>query len=205
MFTSSCPRCGSQRIQRGFYDPPLYLRLAGVFDLLCNNCNFEFRGRSLPGLHSRRPSDKKEVSTNQRRAPRFNAQVSVTASLMQMDPVSKGLRFSSEVSGCTRVVNEAGFGLVLPMLLLGDGRLSEAGQKLSVRLFLPTGTITVHARAANIKRLDPKDGGESGWLVGAGITKISEPDRKKYKEYLDSFLAEKKGGSQLAGLKPCLR
>jgi len=39
-----CPRCKSSRIQRGYNNTLILLRLAGLHELLCNNCGLEFKG-----------------------------------------------------------------------------------------------------------------------------------------------------------------
>ena len=52
-------------MRRGYTDTPLLLRLIGVYNLLCDNCNLLFRGFAVPGTvpargtrrrhHHRRP------------------------------------------------------------------------------------------------------------------------------------------------------
>jgi hypothetical protein len=52
-------------VRRGYTDTPLVLRLIGVYNLLCDNCNLLFRGFAMPGTvpargthrrhHHRRP------------------------------------------------------------------------------------------------------------------------------------------------------
>jgi hypothetical protein len=36
-------------VRRGYTDTPLLLRMIGVYNLLCDNCNLLFRGFALPG------------------------------------------------------------------------------------------------------------------------------------------------------------
>jgi hypothetical protein len=36
-------------VRRGYTDSPLPLRMIGVYNLLCDNCNLLFRGFALPG------------------------------------------------------------------------------------------------------------------------------------------------------------
>ncbi len=36
-------------MRRGYTDTPLVLRLIGVYNLLCDNCNLLFRGFAVPG------------------------------------------------------------------------------------------------------------------------------------------------------------
>jgi hypothetical protein len=36
-------------VRRGYTDTPLLLRLIGVYNLLCDNCNLLFKGFAVPG------------------------------------------------------------------------------------------------------------------------------------------------------------
>ena len=49
MIAQRCPKCSSSRVRRGYTDTPLLLRMIGVYNLLCDNCNLLFRGFALPG------------------------------------------------------------------------------------------------------------------------------------------------------------
>jgi len=49
LISQRCPKCRSSRVRRGYTDTPLLLRMIGVYNLLCDNCNLLFRGFALPG------------------------------------------------------------------------------------------------------------------------------------------------------------
>jgi len=49
LIAQRCPKCGSSRVRRGYTDTALLLRMIGVYNLLCDNCNLLFRGFALPG------------------------------------------------------------------------------------------------------------------------------------------------------------
>lgn len=49
MIAQRCPKCRSSRVRRGYTDTPWPLRMIGVYNLLCDNCNLLFRGFALPG------------------------------------------------------------------------------------------------------------------------------------------------------------
>ena len=49
MIAQRCPQCRSRRLRRGYSDTALVLRLIGVYNLLCDNCNLLFRGFAVPG------------------------------------------------------------------------------------------------------------------------------------------------------------
>lgn len=54
MISQKCPRCHSSRIRRGYRPTPIWSRLLLRYNLLCDNCNWEFVGFALPGFISPR-------------------------------------------------------------------------------------------------------------------------------------------------------
>jgi len=46
MLRPKCPRCGSRRIRRGYERRAWYLRLFGIYHLLCDHCNWLFKAFS---------------------------------------------------------------------------------------------------------------------------------------------------------------
>lgn len=76
MISQKCPKCNSSRIRAGYRPTPLWSLLFFRFNLLCDNCNWEFRGFAVPGTVSskskrsnKRQSDsvvkaKKDVAKN---------------------------------------------------------------------------------------------------------------------------------------------
>ena len=51
-----CPRCKSLRIQLGYKDKSLLVRLAGGDEFLCNNCGLEFKSFDSSGKVKRKPA-----------------------------------------------------------------------------------------------------------------------------------------------------
>jgi ribosomal protein L37AE/L43A len=49
MISQKCPRCKSDRIRLGYRPTPIWARAIGRYNLLCNNCNWEFAGFAVPG------------------------------------------------------------------------------------------------------------------------------------------------------------
>lgn len=48
MISQKCPKCGSKRIRRGYRPTSIFLKIFFRFHLLCDNCNWEFKGFALP-------------------------------------------------------------------------------------------------------------------------------------------------------------
>lgn len=60
MISQHCPKCKSNRIRRG-YRPTMFLsKLIFRYNLLCDNCNWEFKGFAVPGTVDARPTKKKK-------------------------------------------------------------------------------------------------------------------------------------------------
>lgn len=59
MISQRCPKCKSNRVRRGYRTLPLLLRLIGINELLCDDCNLLFKGFAVPGTVSSRSKRKK--------------------------------------------------------------------------------------------------------------------------------------------------
>ncbi len=60
MTTQKCPRCNSQRVRRGYRPTSLFSKILFRYNLLCDNCNWEFKGFAIPGTVSTRPTKKRK-------------------------------------------------------------------------------------------------------------------------------------------------
>jgi len=71
-----CPRCGSSRIRHGYGRERFGLRLIGVRELLCNQCNLSFTRFVLPGMmpKSNRRSKKHDNEAAKDTTPPVSAQ-----------------------------------------------------------------------------------------------------------------------------------
>lgn len=58
MATQKCPKCGSQNVRQGYRPTHILFKLAFRYNLLCNNCNLEFKGFAIPGTVSRKTKKK---------------------------------------------------------------------------------------------------------------------------------------------------
>ncbi len=55
MISQVCPKCNSGRVRSGYRPTPLWSKLLFRYNLLCNNCNWEFKGFAIPGTVSSKP------------------------------------------------------------------------------------------------------------------------------------------------------
>jgi hypothetical protein len=61
MATQKCPRCKSSRIRQGYRPTPFFRKLIFRYNLLCNDCNWEFIGFAIPGTVSAKAKRKKKT------------------------------------------------------------------------------------------------------------------------------------------------
>lgn len=65
MISQNCPKCLSKRVRRGYRPTPLWSKILFRYNLLCDNCNWEFVGFAVPGTVSAKPtksSKKKQIN-----------------------------------------------------------------------------------------------------------------------------------------------
>lgn len=67
MVSQRCPRCASGRVRRGYRPTPIWSKVFFRYNLLCDNCNWEFTGFAVPGTVSTKPTkrQKKTVPAEQ--------------------------------------------------------------------------------------------------------------------------------------------
>ena len=63
MISQKCPRCHSNRIRRGYRPTRIWSKLLFRYNLLCNACNWQFKGFALPFTVSNKPHRKKKKQT----------------------------------------------------------------------------------------------------------------------------------------------
>lgn len=61
MATQRCPKCKSTRVRQGYRPTPLFIKMIFRYNLLCDQCNWEFRGFAIPGTLSRKTKKKKNL------------------------------------------------------------------------------------------------------------------------------------------------
>jgi hypothetical protein len=95
---------------------------------------------------------------------------------------------SLNLVGQTRDISATGLGLVIPVAEIEEKYLTGEESTLSVELYLPTGPILIVAQPVRCERLS-ETGEKSifteGYLIGARITEVSDPDR--FIEYLKTL------------------
>ncbi len=63
MISQKCPKCRSKRVRRGYRPTPIWSKILFRYNLLCDNCNWEFIGFAVPGTVSAKPTKKPKKIT----------------------------------------------------------------------------------------------------------------------------------------------
>lgn len=174
-------------MQRGFLDAPFVLRIIGVCELLCNNCNAEFRGFAVPGTISRSRRRKIELgkpgATDRRqRAQRFTVRINLKVHFL--GETANGAR--AMLDGYTRNLSTIGLAIVLPTARFTDRDLAGERQRIRVLLNIEPRTLILDATIVRYEQLD-EDEALGGWLIGARITRLNEIDRARLAKFLNTF------------------
>ena len=56
MISQRCPKCGSSRVRHGYTPTPIWAKFLFRYNLLCDACNWEFKGFAVPGTVSTKPT-----------------------------------------------------------------------------------------------------------------------------------------------------
>lgn len=119
---------------------------------------------------------------NRRRSRRARARLSFTLSLSDPRTNANGLRRLPSLNGHTLDVSSTGLALVVPAIRIGEHYLAGSDRKLHIKLELPSGPVELKVVAVRYESLE----NESGYLIGARIVEMSNPDRASFEKYVMS-------------------
>lgn len=208
MATLKCPRCASARVQRNFGDAPFLLRALGINDLLCNNCNAEFRGFAPPGTTRRSRRHKIELGAGanrkeRQRAQRYTVRINVSVGLFDTNFKRSRAKLNSTHQnpqnamplvfheGYTRNLSLIGMAVVLPEARFTDAELRRSGHgggahRARLLLHIEPRTLALDATVVRYEQLDEEDA-LTGWLIAARITRLAGAERERYVHFLRTF------------------
>ena len=178
-----CPRCDSTRIQRGYKDTSVVVRIAGRHELLCNNCGLEFTGHKWSGVFHRVPGKAAGPNITRRRAPRYKVHLPVTIRLVNTETNDQP-SFSTAVRGHCQTLSSLGMALSFVGSRLDPREFAKPGRLLLVVINLAGSAIEVVVKTITHDRIENKHGPAS-WFVGTSIVQISEADRAQLLSYLE--------------------
>jgi hypothetical protein len=186
-----CPRCKSPRIQRGYNDALIFLRLAGWQELLCNNCGLEFKGLDPLGKLERVPSRQRESRGNRRRAPRYKVHLPATISLVEGNQLTRKVSRTQSSRGHCEAISQFGMRLSFVGTRFSEAQLSRPGCLLSVTVQLPNGPINAIVSTVTCERPGSKEG-RAKWILilGVSIHQMNDRDSSRLGAYLIKRAAE---------------
>lgn len=126
---------------------------------------------------------------------RREARLPVSVSLADLRP--PGRAGQQSFTGFTCDLSSAGLSFVMPTVVISDRHIfCEGGAVLRLGVELPDGTIEMKARPV---RYDSAGAGGRGYVVGAHILEMSEPDRATYLRFLREPANTRRGADAKMG------
>ena len=177
-----CPRCKSTRLQRGYNDSSIMFQMAGLHELLCNNCGLEFKGFDPLRRLKRTPTKDQERRGTDRRFPRYKVRLPATISLVERNPVTWEVSYGRAAQGRCEVISQGGVSLAFVASRLREDKLKR-GCSLYVTIHLPSAVIAAVVSAITCEHVSSNK--QVKWLVGAAITQMSDGDAVKLAAYLE--------------------
>ena|SRR6266496_4485899 len=138
---------------------------------------------------------------NRRRIRRAPAHLAFTVGLADPRLNTNGSRRLPRMDGHTLDVSTTGMALVVPAIRIGEHYLTGEDRRLHVKLELPSGPVEMIMVPVRYESLE-EDQIESGYLIGARITEMSETDRAHFRNYVGGFRGTGPASSQVKRSQP---
>lgn len=168
----------------------MVLQLAGLHELLCNNCGLEFKGFDPLRTLARKPADRRETNNNNnnhRRFPRYKAHLPATIALVERNPVTWDVSYSKGARGHCDTISQGGMALSFVGSRLPEKALTRDGCQLYVTVTLPSTVVAAVLSAVTCERLAAN--GQPKWTIGAKIMQMSDADAARLTAYLEKRAA----------------
>ena len=130
---------------------------------------------------------------NRRRMKRARVRLAFTLSLADSRMSSNGSRRLASLEGHTLDVSTDGVALVVPAIRIGEQYLVGNERKLNLKLDLAGDPIELKVVPVRYESLE-EDAADSGYVIGARITEISDNDRVRLDEFVSGWFAKQAGG-----------
>ena len=160
----------------------MVLRIAGLHELLCNNCGLEFKGFDPLRRLQRAPAKRKGFRPNQRCFPRYKAHLPATICLVERNVLTWDVSYTQRSRGHCETISQVGMALSFVGTRFSQEQLTRPGCSLYVTVNLPAGAIAAVVSIVNWNRSGSD--GSAGWLVGTKISQLSKADAGRLAAYL---------------------
>jgi hypothetical protein len=157
--------------------------MAGLHELLCNNCGLEFKGFDPMRKMERKPATKRESNGNHRRFPRYNVHLPATICLVERNVLTWDVDYTQSCRGHCETISQGGMALSFIGSRFPKEQITRPGCPLYVTINLPSSIIAAVLSIVTCEQVGPK--GQLKWLVGTKITQISDADTARLSAYLE--------------------
>jgi hypothetical protein len=154
-----------------------------MHELLCNNCNLEFKSLDPFKKFKRARSVEKEPSYNRRRAPRYPAHLPATIHLVEKNSDTGKVSYSRSSRGHCEVIGKFGVALAFVGTRFAETEVARIGRLLFVTIDLPNGRIEALVTILTYERSGTEEG-QGHWLVGGAFANINEESVAILSDYL---------------------
>jgi hypothetical protein len=124
---------------------------------------------------------------NRRHSKRVQTRLAFTISISDPRLGSNGSRRVPALNGHTLDVSSTGLALIVPAIRIGEHYLAGDERRLHVKLELPTGPVEMKVSTVRYESLE-ESREESGYLIGARISEMSDQHRASYDSYISKVL-----------------
>ena len=124
---------------------------------------------------------------NRRHSKRVRTRLGFTINLSDPRLGSNGSRRVPALNGHTLDVSSTGLALIVPAIRIGEHYLAGDERRLHVKLELPTGPVEMKVSTVRYESLE-ESREESGYLIGARTTEMSDQHRASYDSYIAKVL-----------------
>jgi hypothetical protein len=156
--------------------------MAGLHELLCNNCGLEFKGFDPLRRLKRAPARRTEKRNTDRRFPRYKVHLPATIALVERNPLTWEVSYSAAARGHCEVIGQGGMSVAFMGSRFGEDQLAK-GCSLYVTVNLPCAIVAAVISTITCERVGARK--QSKWLVGGAITQMSDRDAAKLGAYLE--------------------
>jgi PilZ domain len=144
----------------------------------------------MPELIRSIASRLREFVGNRRYAPRYMTHLEVGLALSISLPPAKtdkqGAGQQLRLAGYTRDISATGLALIVPTIRVGGQYITGENRTLQITLKLPSGFIEIQATPVRYSPLE-EEGTDTGYLIGAQITHMSQDHRARFNAYLETL------------------
>ena len=160
------------------------LQMAGMHELLCNNCGLEFKGFDPLRKLERKPASHRELTNNHRRFPRYKVHLPATICIVERNPLTWDVSYSKPSRGHCETISQGGMALSFVGSRVPEEQLTRPGCPLYVTVNLNCGgVIAAVVSTVTCDRLGAN--GQAKWFVGAKITQMSDADAARLVAFLE--------------------